>query len=146
VDWLKVSEIASETNIHDNTIRRYIKLFPSYFTRKQFGKTAKYGRGAVELVKAISTAYGSGQGTEEIREMLKTQLPQVFDVAEEQPSHNLTTIPPPLKAIESLLEANRQATREDLQALKREIVEEVLEGMRKEKKPLIRRFVDWWRG
>jgi len=123
---LTIIEAAKYLNRSTKTIRKYIKDRKL----KAIMEPAQFGNRYVIPLEAL----------EAFKEESLTHTPTI--------ENQLVEVTPtlPLEAIESLLEANRQATREDLQALKREIIAAVLEGMRKEKKPLIRRFVDWWRG
>ena len=169
MDWLKVSDIHDKTRIPENTIRRHIKLFNKHFKGKQFGKAMKYAAGSVELIKKISVHYQSGLSTEEIKERLQSQEPQVIEVDKPQHHHITTTIQLQQAMMvinQSYTEINEKLDRQGSELANiKEVVEarllealderleardklllEAIRARQEKKKPLFRRLVEWWRG
>lgn len=153
MEWLSVAEISSITNIPENTIRRYSKVYSRHFRAKQYGKTKKYSSDAVELVKAIYSYYQAGTNTDEIREILQGQHSQVLDVQEEPHHKPITTLQLQQEVAnftqivasmgEKMGEQQEDTIRQLMEINHR--LDAIQAAVEAKKKPLFRRLM-WWKG
>lgn len=79
-EWLSISEIAVRLGLAENTARRYSNLFNDFLQDRKFGRTTKYTIEAVDVISRIAGLYNQGLSTEEVRNKLKNEMPQVVDV------------------------------------------------------------------
>ncbi|MBO8183423.1 MAG: MerR family transcriptional regulator [Archaeoglobus sp.] len=93
-EYLKIADVAKQVGIPETTARRYAELFKEYLHHKTFGRTKKYKPEAVQIMQKISGLYQEGKTTEEIREILGYELPQVVDAVEEKKYPDTATLPP----------------------------------------------------
>lgn len=151
--WLKISDISSETGIHENTCRRYTKVFSSHFKSREFGKTTKFGGNVVDMIREIKGYYDSGMGTDEIKEHLRGQQPQVLDVVESPQKNHITTLQLQQEVAnftqivasmgEKMGEQQEDTIRQLMEINHR--LDELREIVGAKKKPLFRRLM-WWKG
>ena len=95
-----VSEIAKETRIPENTVRRYTQVFEQFLTSRRSGRALVYDDQSVTTIRRISELYGSGHSTRDIEAKLaETIVPQYkADVVEcdEELKIDLQQLPPQL--------------------------------------------------
>lgn len=118
-EYLTVAQIAEKTNVPDTTVRRYLKLFETFFKSKAYGRTKKYSPDAVEIILVISKLYEESKSTSEIRERLQSTVLQIIDI--EKPEHVPVTINT-TSDIAILLEAQEtivQAFREEIEEMRK---------------------------
>ncbi|HPE68468.1 MAG TPA: hypothetical protein P5560_03105 [Thermotogota bacterium] len=82
--WLKVSDLVQVTSIPENTIRRYIKLFPEYFPFKRIDRTQFFPPSSRSLVQEISQLYREGKKTTEIHDTLSHSHDKTLEILPEK--------------------------------------------------------------
>lgn len=118
-EYLTVAQIAQKTNIPETTVRRYLKLFETFFKSKTYGRTKKYQSDATEVISIIGQMYEDSKSTSEIRERLQSTVLQIIDV--EKPEHVPVTINA-TSDIAILLEAQEmivEAFREEIEEMRK---------------------------
>lgn len=80
MNWLSVAEIAKQTRIPAPTARRYASLFKDFLGGNKIGRTTKYPESSVAVFNRISELYTEGRVTQEIEDILKSEVPRTIDV------------------------------------------------------------------
>ena len=128
-EYLLITQISKLAGISASTCRRYIDAFPQFFHVKRVdGRTTKYRRDAVEIVKRISSLYSDHATTEEIMEQLSLETPAVIDI---EGSHHLTTTTPAYEIIMKMSGA-MTSMQEQFSAEIRELRQELSERDRRQ--------------
>lgn len=107
VAWYLIKEVSKITGIAENTLRRYANLFNEFIITKKIGRATKYNDEAVYLLKQIYSLYQGGASTEEIKDKLQREAPQVVEM-DLEPAENMEDIKTtlPLQAIEEIQSIN----------------------------------------
>lgn len=80
--WLKVDDLAVETGIPSNTVRRYLKLFDGFFVSRG-DRPRRYQDSALPILVDIQQAYSEGKGTTEVQDLLAEKYPCILDAVVE---------------------------------------------------------------
>lgn len=95
VEWLTITELAERTNIPETTIRRYVKLFKTFFKTSGGTRSRRYEEQGVRILVRIKNLYDEGRDTDEISRILTTEFAMVIDdnVVEGKQKANTQALP-----------------------------------------------------
>lgn len=122
--WKPLTTLARQAAVPEASARRYAEAFAAFFRSRKVGKVKLYPPESVALLQAISDAYGQGQRTPEVKELLASRFGQVHEVVTTR-QETVTSTPP--AELASILQTFT-ATVERL-ALAVERQNELLEGL-----------------
>lgn len=77
---LTIPELMEITDLKETTLRRYLKDFKGFFHCRTYGKIKKYPMQSAEILKKIAFFYGKGHTTEEVKDILNQDTPQIIEV------------------------------------------------------------------
>ncbi|MEH7452294.1 MerR family transcriptional regulator [Gottfriedia acidiceleris] len=121
IEWITITELAERTNIPEPTVRRYLKLFKTFFKDNGGSRSKRYEEQGVKILVRIKNLYDSGRDTEEISGILTTEFSMIIDDNSKNDSNsNVQTLP----------------TAQDMDEIRRSIkfVEETLEQQKEHNK------------
>jgi DNA-binding transcriptional MerR regulator len=78
IDYFRISDIAKRTGIPENTVREYTVVFDEFLTYATKGETKLYTPDALFIITRISQIYKTGKNTDEVKEALNKELPQLI--------------------------------------------------------------------
>ena len=112
------SEIAKETRIPENTVRRYTQVFERFLNSRRSGRALVYDDDSVATIRRISELYGAGYSTREIEDKLaETIVPRHETVVVEGEEETTTE----LQQLPQQLPPQLMAMLQDFQIMKQEI-------------------------
>lgn len=79
-EWWTITELAKRLELHENTARRYAKLFDGFIKSRQYGRTIKYHPEAMPILATVSQLYKDGLGTQEIQQRIQSIYAQHVEV------------------------------------------------------------------
>ncbi|HWR39433.1 MAG TPA: MerR family transcriptional regulator [Patescibacteria group bacterium] len=99
---LTISDLAARSGVAEQTLRRWLKQFSSFFPCREFGRQRKYPLSALETIRYIHEQFRAGEGTAAILASLQESEPQ--------PPQPLSSAPQPLLAVPQLAELTDRLT------------------------------------
>jgi DNA-binding transcriptional MerR regulator len=79
IDYFRASHIAKRTGIAEETVRQYLEDFDDFFTFARKGVTKLYTPDSLYIITRISALYAEGNTTDEVKEILNRELPQLLE-------------------------------------------------------------------
>lgn len=76
-NWYTVAELAKESAIAEQTIRRYISKFSVYFISTGGSRGKKYEESALAVIKRIKELYSEGYETAGVDSVIKNEFPMI---------------------------------------------------------------------
>ncbi|KAB1440841.1 hypothetical protein [Pseudodesulfovibrio senegalensis] len=80
MNMLTVADIAKQTRIPAPTARRYASLFKDFLDGRKVGRVTRYPESSVVVFERISALYAEGRVTNEIEEILHSEMSRTIDV------------------------------------------------------------------
>jgi DNA-binding transcriptional MerR regulator len=80
MNMLTVADIAKKTRIPAPTARRYASLFKDFLDGRKAGRVTRYPESSVVVFERISALYAEGRVTNEIEEILHSEMNRTIDV------------------------------------------------------------------
>lgn len=78
--WKPLATLAREADVPEASARRYAETFSAFFRSRRAGKAMLYDPDAVDVLRAISDAFGEGRRRPEVQELLAARFGQTHEV------------------------------------------------------------------
>jgi DNA-binding transcriptional MerR regulator len=79
MERLTLPEMSRRSKVSESSCRRYVRDFSEYIPGHKSGRIALYDHSGVEVIKQIKKLYDQGLSSEQIRENLTDNYPQVVE-------------------------------------------------------------------
>ena len=78
--WKPLATLAREANVPEASARRYAETFSTFFRSRRVGKAMLYDPEAVDVLRAVSNAFGEGRRRPEVQDLLASRFGQLHEV------------------------------------------------------------------
>lgn len=78
--WKPLATLAREADVPEASARRYAETFSAFFRSRRAGKAMLYDPEAVDVLRAVSNAFGEGRRRPEVQELLAARFGQLHEV------------------------------------------------------------------
>ena len=78
--WKPLATLAREADVPEASARRYAETFSTFFRSRRVGKAMLYDPEAVDVLRAVSNAFGDGRRRPEVQELLAARFGQLHEV------------------------------------------------------------------
>ncbi len=78
--WKPLATLAREADVPEASARRYAETFSIFFRSRRVGKAMLYAPEAVDVLRAVSNAFGEGRRRPEVQELLAARFGQLHEV------------------------------------------------------------------
>ena len=78
--WKPLATLAREVDVPEASARRYAETFSTFFRSRRVGKAMLYDPEAVDVLRAVSNAFGEGRRRPEVQELLAARFGQLHEV------------------------------------------------------------------
>jgi hypothetical protein len=78
--WKPLATLAREADVPEASARRYAETFSAFFRSRRIGKAMLYDPEAVDVLRAVSNAFGEGRRRPEVQELLAARFGQLHEV------------------------------------------------------------------
>jgi len=78
--WKPLATLAREADVPEASARRYAETFSAFFRSRRAGKAMLYDPEAVDVLRAVSKAFGEGRRRPEVQELLAARFGQLHEV------------------------------------------------------------------
>jgi DNA-binding transcriptional MerR regulator len=154
-DWLLIGEIAQQTKMAENTLRRYCRLFSDFLVCEQYGRITRYSPDCIPIFERISYLFSKGSTQEEIQKVLEKETsmtvqppaeqeevpavitPALFIYFMTQMSNSLTALADQDARINSL-ESKIEGLEKQIEARDAKVMEQIRQKQEERKRP-------WWK-
>ena len=89
IDYFRISDIAKRTGVSEETVADYAQTFDEFLTYATDGETRYYTPDVLLLIEKIDAFVHEGKSTEDIREELDREYPQLREQKEKPPKETV---------------------------------------------------------